>query len=119
MRLFRYYQDLLGVRARFDALRGGEIQVVYVNNQNRILAFRRWQGTKQCLVVTCFANRPYDRGYELVSDRLPDQDWHEVLNSDAAGYGGADIGHPPTITSRGRRMHAVLPANAALVFEAV
>ena len=90
-RLLKFYQDLLSLRARTPALRGGRVEIVHVHNANRVLAFRRRLDGVQSVVVASFGNRPFDQGYDLVSDVLPTGSWREVFNSDAAVYGGSNM----------------------------
>src|SRR5262249_47436008 len=100
-----------------EALRGGGIEVVYVHNANRVLAFRRWRSGNECLVIVSLANHAYDNGYELVVDGLPDRQWVEILNSDSSLYGGDNIGNfGATVPSSDRRMRVRLPANGVLLF---
>jgi 1,4-alpha-glucan branching enzyme len=117
--LFSFYRDLLATRAGEDVLRRGGIEVVYCHQADRVLAFRRIAAGAECLVVACLADRPFEHGYELVSDGLPDRAWKEILNSDAALYGGDNVGNlGATIASGGRRLRITLPAHGALVFRA-
>ena len=117
-KLFRYYTDLIATRARREALRGGGIEVVYVHNVNRVLAFRRWRNGSECLVIVSLANRPYDAGYDIVSAGLSDRNWVEVLNSDAAVYGGDNVGNfGAVIPSHQQRMSVRVPANGVLLLE--
>jgi 1,4-alpha-glucan branching enzyme len=49
--------------------------------------------------------------------RLPDGSWREVFNSDAAIYGGANIGnYGADVPVSGGRFQARVPANGVLVF---
>ena len=118
-RLYSYYQDLLRKRREVEALRGGGIEVIYTHASNRVLAFRRWRNGAECLVVTSLADQPFADGYDLESNLLPDRPWREILNSDAASYGGWNIGNfGTTINSRAGRMRLRLPASGAIVFAA-
>jgi 1,4-alpha-glucan branching enzyme len=48
---------------------------------------------------------------------IPEAGWREVFNSDAAAYGGQNIGNGgATIFSSGNRLNAVVPANGFVVF---
>jgi 1,4-alpha-glucan branching enzyme len=70
-------------------------------------------------VVASFANRPFDRGYVLENAGIPDAEWREVLNSDAAAYGGAGVGNGdgPRRASAGR-LEVLVPASGLVVLEA-
>jgi 1,4-alpha-glucan branching enzyme len=48
---------------------------------------------------------------------IPDAGWREVFNSDAAIYGGQNIGNfGGTISSHGSQFAANIPANGFVVF---
>jgi 1,4-alpha-glucan branching enzyme len=119
-RMFAYYKDLLGTRARQEALRGGGIEVVYAHSVDRVLAFRRWRNGSECLLVASLRDQPFESGYEIASARLPDRRWREILNSDAAAYGGDNVGNlQAEVPSSAHLMRLRLPASGVLVFAAV
>jgi 1,4-alpha-glucan branching enzyme len=91
-RLFEFYRDLIALRRSNAAIRSRNIDVVYVNNATRILAFRRWHEGQQLLVVASLNNRPFDNGYHVWSDRLSNGAWRTVFTSDQRRYGGDGIG---------------------------
>lgn len=65
-RMFRFYQDLIRLRLWSPALRSPGIEIVYTHNEDRILAFRRWSGDEEFLVIASLNNRPFKDGYPLV-----------------------------------------------------
>jgi len=93
-RLFRFYQDAIRFSRRHPAARVRGIDIIHVDGVGRVIAFRRSSGTDDLLVVASFNNRVLD-GYVIGSDagRLPDGSWQEILNSDAAIYGGGNVGN--------------------------
>jgi 1,4-alpha-glucan branching enzyme len=116
-RLFRWYQDLVRFRLGRGAARSRRIRTVHRHEANRVLAFLR--GDAELLVVASFANRPFAAGYVLESPAIPDAEWREVLNSDAAGYGGAGVGNGAAPRrSRAGRIEVVVPAAGLVVLEA-
>ena len=116
-RLFRWYQDLVRFRLARAAVRARRVATVHRHEANRVIAFLR--GDAELLVVASFANRAYAAGYVLDSAAIPDADWQEVLNSDAAEYGGAGIGNGgPPRRSSGGRVEVVVPACGLVVLEA-
>ena len=121
--LFEFYKALIAFRLApgHSVLRSRNIEVVAVHNENRILAFRRWSGDQNFLVVCSFSNSPYDMpGYLIESSRLGDETWREVFNSDSASFGGNDVGNAGAAISSGPgRLHCVIPANGFTVFERV
>jgi 1,4-alpha-glucan branching enzyme len=87
---FRFYKDLIGLRTNksnnTEGLTGSYVQIIQCNNQNKILAFRRWSkanGSDSVIVVANFADRVYN-SYTL---GFPDPGtWYVRLNSDANVY---------------------------------
>ncbi len=117
-RMFRFYQEAIRLRLNHAGLRSRRIDVLYVNNINRILAFRRWAEGSDYLVLASFNNLPFGAGYVFPNLRLTDDRYEEIFNSDAATYGGDNVGNAgATISLRNGRFEAVVPANAFVVFE--
>ena len=119
-RMFRFYQDLIRLRRANPAVRSTEIDVVHAHDANRILAFTRKQGSNQLLVVASLNNRPFADGYVLRSDpgRLPSGLWRETFNSDAAIYGGRNLGNfGADLPSQDGRIDLRIPANGVLVLQ--
>jgi 1,4-alpha-glucan branching enzyme len=114
--LFRFYQDLLRLRLSRPALRSCNIDILHTHDANRILAFRRWQGAEELLVIGSLNNRPFTGGYCIQDSRITDGQWREILNSDATNYGGRGLINPVPISSQGGAVTPVVPANSVLVF---
>ncbi len=120
--LFRFYQDLTRLVTKSPALRSREIDVLHTNNDGRVIVFRRKSGGSEMLIAASLNNRPFDRGYVVQTDpsRLPSGGWQEVFNSDAASYGGANVGNfGATIPSSGGRIEMNIPANGFIVLHRV
>jgi 1,4-alpha-glucan branching enzyme len=119
--LFNFYQELIALRLREPALRSRSIDIVHTHDTNRILAFRRWQGDRNLLLIASLRNHPFDTpGYTLLSSQLGDESWREVFNSDARRYGGSNLGNAgATLISAAGAFTCILPANGLLVFERV
>ncbi len=100
-RLFRFYADIIRLRLARAALRSRNASVVYVHDANRILAFRRFDGGEDLLVVASLNNGPFSDGYVLRSAGLSDGRWREIFNSDAAAYGGSGLGNDGALTALG------------------
>jgi 1,4-alpha-glucan branching enzyme len=115
--LFRYYSDLIRFRLAHPGLRTRSIDVLHVHNVNRVIAFRRWGDGEDFLVLASLRNAPFSDGYVVENGRLPNGQWQEVFNSDAAIYGGNNIGNlGATSPSANGRFDAVIPSNAVVVF---
>jgi 1,4-alpha-glucan branching enzyme len=118
--LFRFYQDMIAFRQQHSALRSGNISVLYTHNQNRVLVFRLWSADERLLIVASLNNQPFASGYWFYSESLPDANWREIFNSDAAGYGGSNVGNGGgSLESRRGYAGPVVPANGFVVFQAV
>jgi 1,4-alpha-glucan branching enzyme len=116
-RLFRFYQDAIRCSRRHPAVRVRGIDIVHVDGGSRVIAFRRSTGTDDLLVVASLSNHVHEGyGIETEAWRLPDGSWREVLNSDAAVYGGAGVGNlGADIPAAIGRIRLRVPANAVLV----
>jgi 1,4-alpha-glucan branching enzyme len=69
------------------------------------------------LVAATFANQPFEHGYSLAA---PDGWWQEIFNSDAAIYGGNNIGNASaTLPAANGSINLVIPANGFVVLQKV
>jgi 1,4-alpha-glucan branching enzyme len=120
--LFRFYQDLIRFVTSSPAARSRIIDVIYTNNGNRVVAFTRCYQGQELLVLASLNDAPFDHGYVIATDpgRLPAGGWREIFNSDAAIYGGNDVGNGGTTLSvNGGQINAVIPAHGFVVFQKV
>lgn len=118
--LFRYYQEAIRLRRASEALRSREIEVLFVHDADRVVAFRRWSGEEELLVVASLNDRAFTEGYALTHPRLSAGAWQEVFNSDAEVYGGANRGNlGGRLYAQGERLSMVLPARGLLVLRRV
>ena len=117
-RLFRFYQDLIQFRLSHSGLRSHEIDIIYIHDTNRVIAFRRWDETEELLVVASLNNHSFGLGYIIETSRLGDGHWREIFNSDAELYGGDNIGNlGATIPSLHDQIRVVIPANGFVVLQ--
>jgi 1,4-alpha-glucan branching enzyme len=117
--LFAFYQDLITLSKRLRSIRGQNIDILHQSNANRVLAFKRWSGDEQVIVVASFNNSPFMSGYVIEKDALgiPAAGWKEVFNSDAAVYGGRNLGNSGAIVgSSPGRLNVIVPAAGFVVF---
>lgn len=115
--LFRFYRDVIKLRRREEALISPHVDIVHVHDANRVLAYRRWLGDAEFLIVASLNNAPFDHRYRIGAASLSDGGWIEALNSDDQSYGGQGILNPGVLTSAGGSIEARLPANGILVFQ--
>ena len=120
--LFRFYQDLIRLVTDKPAARSHALDVIYRHNDNRVIAFTRSALNQQLLVLASLNDAPFEHGYFIGTDsgRLPAGGWQEIFNSDAALYGGANVGNSSaTLPASNGQMNAVIPARGFVVFEKV
>jgi 1,4-alpha-glucan branching enzyme len=104
------------------AARSGVLDVIYRHNDNRVIAFTRTFPGQQLLTLASLNDAPFDHGYFIGTDswRLPAGRWQEVFNSDAAIYGGDDVGNSgASLQVNSGQVNAVIPAHGFVVFEKV
>ncbi len=117
--MFRFYQELISLIRRLRSIRSHNIDILHQSNSNRVLAFKRWEGDEQVIIVASLNNAPFTNGYVIEKDLLaiPNALWKEVFNSDAAIYGGQNVGNGgATIASNGGRLNVVIPASGFVMF---
>jgi 1,4-alpha-glucan branching enzyme len=117
--LFRFYQELIGLSRRLRSIRGHNIDILHQSNSNRVIAFKRWQGAEEVIVVASLNNSAFAGGYVIEKDLLaiPNEGWKEVFNSDAAAYGGQNTGNGGAVIASDRgRLNVVIPASGFVVF---
>ena len=120
----RFTQELIWLRRRHPALRGGRINVYHLHNNNRVIAFHRWiEGTGRDVVIVASLNEATFYGYALGFPGAGN--WLEVFNSDiydtwvnpngAGNNGGITAGGPP-LHGLPFSANIVIPANSLIIF---
>jgi 1,4-alpha-glucan branching enzyme len=113
--LFRFYQDLIAMVNARAAARSRSIDVIYTHNDNRVIAFMRSSGSERLLVMASLNDAPFDHGYVMGA---PAGGWREIFNSDAAIYGGDNVGNGgATLQVSNGVINAAIPAHGFVVFE--
>jgi 1,4-alpha-glucan branching enzyme len=98
------------------AIRSTNIQVVTADDQNRVIAFRRWDGHDEFFVVGSVNNIAFAAGYWVHSDRLGNDNWSEVFNSDTQAYDGWNVGNAGgTLVAKNGASNVVIPASGFVV----
>ncbi|OHD55441.1 MAG: hypothetical protein A2Y33_11605 [Spirochaetes bacterium GWF1_51_8] len=88
--IVQMYKDLITLRKNYSALRSNNINVFHVDNANKVIAFHRWNGTQNMVIVCNFGSTTWNWNYQI--------GWpvwatgHVVFNSDWNGYSG-DFGN--------------------------
>jgi 1,4-alpha-glucan branching enzyme len=115
--LFRYYKDLIRLSVRNEAIRSRMIEIAFTDNDNRVIAFHRWNDRDEFLVVGNLGNAPFASGYWIHGDRIGNDNWTEIFNSDSEAYGGWNIGNAgATLHGGDGALNVVLPAAGLVVF---
>lgn len=118
-RLFRFYQDLITLSRRLRSVRTPNIDILHQSDANRVIAFKRWGGAEEVLIVASLNNTAFAAGYviEKAPPAIPKAKWKEVFNSDAAIYGGWNVGNQSAVVASDQgRLNVVIPAVGFLVF---
>ena len=118
-KLFRFYRELITLSRRLRSIRSQNIDILHVSNSNRIIAFKRWSGDEEVIIMASLNNTPFANGYIMEKDWLaiPNASWKEIFNSDAIAYGGQNIGNGGAIVpSSQNRLNVIIPANGFVIF---
>lgn len=117
--LFEYYRQLIRLRLNHPGLRSPDIDVVFVHNEHRLIVFHRWGGGQDFLIVASLNRCAFDQpSYLFHAERIPSGNWREIFNSDAADYGGANVGnYGRAIGNQAGSFECVVPANGVIVFQ--
>jgi 1,4-alpha-glucan branching enzyme len=99
------------------ALRSHDCDVLCADDDNRVLAVRRWGVGEEMIVVGSLNNSAFRGGYRVENQCISDARWREVFNSDASQYGGGDFLNGSEITSAGGAITVNIPANSVLVLQ--
>jgi 1,4-alpha-glucan branching enzyme len=120
----RFTQDLIRLRWNQPALRGDNVNVFHVHDQNRVIAFHRWlEGTgNDVIVVATLAEATW---YNYAIGFPFSGPWVEVFNSDVydnwvnprvAGNGGGISASGGPLHGFSASANVVIPANGIVVF---
>jgi 1,4-alpha-glucan branching enzyme len=115
--LFRFYADGIRLRLTYAALRSHNCDILHSNDDNRVIAVRRWASGEEMIVVGSLNNCAFRGGHRIQDSRIPDGIWREVFSSDATQYGGGGLLNGGQITSAGGAVSVDIPANSVLVLQ--
>ena len=95
--LFRFYQELITLTRRLPSIRSHNIDILHVSDSNRVIAFKRWSGDEQVIVLASLNNGAFTNGYvvEKERSRFRTAGGKEVWNSDSEAYGGQNVATAP------------------------
>jgi len=121
---FQFMKELVWLRRRQPALRGERINVFYVHELDRVIAFHRWiEGQGGDVVIVASLNESTFWSYTLGFPQ--GGPWLEVFNSDVyenwvnpwtAGNAGSVVASGPGLHGLPALATVVVPANGLVVF---
>lgn len=116
---FEYYRQLIDFRKISPGLKSKNIDTIFIHNEDRVLAFRRWNEQEEYLVVCSLNNQPFSSpNYHFESDKIKESVWREVFNSDAEQFGGDNVGNfGADIQAKNGSFSCVIPANSVVAFK--
>src|SRR5208283_1746563 len=104
--------DMIALRRNRPALRSHDANVLYTSAENRVLALHRWSAAEQLVAFASLNNRGFASRYRMQNLALPDGTWREIFNSNAAIYGGDNVGNGgANIISAYGMIEPIIPAN--------
>ncbi len=116
--IFMFYQDLIRLRRNVDdatqGLTGQNIDVFHVNNDAKVIAYRRWEnggvGDDVVIVANFSATEweTYDIGFPAAGT------WHVLLNGDNSRYGDDYENLGPTMIDAASEERDGLPARGTV-----
>ena len=118
-RLFEFYRDIIRLRLRHRAFTSMNVDIVATHNDHRVLAFRRWKGSEEYLIVATLSDRGWPEGYRLEGAGLMEGHWLEIFSSDETRYGGAGVTNGPEVLSAGRTITVKVPARGFVVLRRI
>lgn len=90
--IFQYYKRLIGLRRQLSPLKASaNVYVSHVNDAGNVIAFRRWDGANQLMVLANFGNTSYSN-YRVGVPAA--EDWEELVNSQDPAYMGSGPTNP-------------------------
>lgn len=118
--LFKFYTDLIAFCKSHDIFRNHNLKVFHVHNDNRVIAFARFDDNKEFFIAASLNNNPFSAGYQLTGAPGGNAEWREVFNSDSVLYGGDNIGNNGAgLRSFDGSINVIIPANGFVVFQKI
>lgn len=94
--ILQMYKDLIAIRKNHTSLRGNNINVFHVDNNNKLIAFHRWNGSQNTIVIANFGSTSWSGNYQIgwpvwkTGRCIFNSDWNGY-SSDFGNHGGWDI----------------------------
>ncbi|MGJ5176967.1 alpha amylase C-terminal domain-containing protein [Bradyrhizobium oligotrophicum] len=119
----RFTSELIAIRRTHPALTAEGCAIVHAHDGNRVLAFHRWDGAGDDVIVIASLNETPWRDYAIGFPATGQ--WKEVFNSDVYdNWVNPDVvGNNGAVTATGPALHGqpssamvTIPANGVLVF---
>jgi 1,4-alpha-glucan branching enzyme len=117
--MFRFYQEIITLCRRLRSIRSHNIDILHQHDANRVIVFKRWSADEEVIIFASLNNAPFANGYTISGELIdvPNAAWKEVFNSDAAAYGGQNVGNAGALIPSGNgQLNVKIPANGLVVF---
>jgi 1,4-alpha-glucan branching enzyme len=118
-KLFRFYSELIGLRRRHQALSTPNLEILYVHNEHRLLAFHRWKGPEHYLVAATLSDHGWPDGYDIPVPPAAAGTWREIFSSDYEEYGGNRVSNPDELEPKDGKLTLRLPARGFVLLRHV
>jgi len=114
--LYRFYSEVNDLRLKNSAIKSKNIDIVYIHNDHRVIAFKRSDSAGTFLVVASLSDHPHFN--YSISSRIESGRWKEVFNSDASVYGGDNVGNNgATLLCNQGHLQLTIPFAGFVVFQ--
>jgi 1,4-alpha-glucan branching enzyme len=94
--ILQMYRDLIAIRKNHASLRGNNVEVFHVDNNNKLIAFRRWNANQNTVVIVNFGSSTWSGNYQIgwpvwkTGHCIFNGDWNGY-SSDFGNHGGWDV----------------------------
>lgn len=116
-KLNKYTKDLTVLADRVPALRAGNIEGTMIHDVSHVHGVHLKKGKSEVFTVSNFHDSFYNGNYEI---KLPKGKWVQIMNSDAAKYGGSgnySNAHRVIKSDGENKVNISMSANSFLIFE--
>ena len=111
--IWEYHHALIRLKRTRSALQQNTLEIPVVDNNMKIIAYKRWNDQGDVIVVVCnFRAAEQTRGIPFPENG----EWKEILNSDSTVYGGDNAGNGGAVTATNGWANVHLGSYSMIVF---
>lgn len=122
--ILQLYRDLISLRrnqaGNTSGLQGQRAEVILLDEDRKVIAYRRWNDQEDSSSVVCVANLSHDEITDLAVSMPDPGTWELRFNSDAECYGcssGKDVGSSVTVDeSESKEILINMPSYSMLIY---